>query len=130
MNWLYGVSFTDANTGTVVGDLGTIVRTTNGGVTWFEGEQCGVPQQYLLSQNYPNPFNASTTIKFGLPKASQVNLSVFDMVGRKVSVSVNEKKDVGVHDVKFDASTLESGVYFYRLQAGDITQTKRRLLLR
>jgi hypothetical protein len=88
------------------------------------------PSQYALYQNYPNPFNPSTTIKFELPRASQVNLSVFDILGRQVSVLVNEKKEAGVHEVKFNGSNLASGVYFYRLQAGDFVATKRLLLLK
>ena len=85
---------------------------------------------YVLNQNYPNPFNPSTTIKYELPKASLVRLSVYDMLGRQVSVLVDERRDAGVHEVKFEGSTLASGVYFYRLQAGDFTQTKRLLILK
>jgi len=88
----------------------------------------GLPTHYALSQNYPNPFNPSTTIRYELPKASQVNLSVYDMLGREVSVLVNERREVGVHKVKFDGSYLSSGVYFYRLQAGDFVQTKKFVL--
>ena len=89
-----------------------------------------LPTQFSLKQNYPNPFNPSTTIKFELPKASHVSLSVYDILGRQVSVLVNDRRDAGVHEVKFDASSLASGVYFYRLQAGDFTQTRRLLLLK
>jgi hypothetical protein len=84
----------------------------------------------LLLQNYPNPFNPSTTIKYELPKSAEVRLSVFDLLGREVSVLVNERKDAGVHEIKFDGSNLASGVYFYRLKAGDFTQSKRLLLLK
>lgn len=84
--------------------------------------------QLGLLQNYPNPFNPSTTIKFELPKASDVRLSVFDMLGRDVSVLVNERRDAGVYEVKFDASALSSGVYFYRLLAGEFVQSKKLLL--
>ena len=89
-----------------------------------------MPQESSLSQNYPNPFNPSTTIKYALPSATMARLSVYDMLGREVSVLVNEGREAGVHEVRFDASGLSSGVYFYRLQAGDFTQTKRLLLLR
>ena len=88
------------------------------------------PQQFSLGQNYPNPFNPSTTIKYELPKATRVNLSVFDILGREVSVLVNERMDAGVYEVKFDGSNLASGVYFYRLQAGDFVQSKRLLILK
>jgi hypothetical protein len=89
-----------------------------------------IPNDFGLRQNYPNPFNPSTTIRYELPKSSIVRLSVYDILGREVSVLVNGRKDPGVYEVKFDPLGLASGVYFYRLQAGDFTQTKRLLLLR
>jgi hypothetical protein len=92
--------------------------------------QAQLPSEYRLEQNYPNPFNPSTTIKFELPKASQVNLTVYDILGRRVSLLANEKMDGGVHELKFDASGLASGVYFYRLQAGSFVDTKKLLLVR
>ena len=98
-----------------------------GGITERQQE---VPQDFMLLQNYPNPFNPSTTIKYELPRASQVTLSVYDILGREVSVLVNERKDAGVYEVKFDGANYASGVYFYRLQAGDFVQSKRLLLLK
>ena len=89
----------------------------------------GLPAKLILAQNYSNPFNPSTTIKYELPKASRVNLSVFDILGREVSVLVNERKDGGVYEMKFDGSGMASGVYFYRLQAGTYGETKKLLLL-
>jgi hypothetical protein len=81
-------------------------------------------------QNYPNPFNPSTTIRYELPKSSPVELSVYDMLGREVSVLVDERQDAGIHEVKFDATGLSSGVYLYRLQAGDFNSVKKLLVLR
>ena len=89
-----------------------------------------LPGGARLFQNYPNPFNPSTTMKFELPKTSMVRLSVCDILGREVSVLVNERKNAGSYEVKFDASGLASGVYFYRLQAGAFVQTRRLLFLR
>ena len=89
-----------------------------------------MPKAFALLQNYPNPFNPSTTIKLELPKSSVVRLSVFDILGREVSVLVNERRDAGAYEVKFDGSNLASGVYFYRLQAGSFVQTRKLLLLR
>jgi glucuronoarabinoxylan endo-1,4-beta-xylanase len=83
-----------------------------------------------LHQNYPNPFNPSTIIRYELPKSSTVRLSVYDMLGREVSMLVNERKDAGVHEATFDASGLSSGVYLCRLQAGDFVQTRKLLLVR
>ena len=90
------------------------------------------PREFLLQQNYPNPFNPSTTIGFRVSGlgSSLVRLSVYDLLGREVAVLVNEKREAGVHEVKFDGSNLASGVYFYRLQAGDFAQTKRLMLLK
>jgi predicted GH43/DUF377 family glycosyl hydrolase len=94
------------------------------------GHETYQPAEFLLHHNYPNPFNPTTTIKFELPKSSDVRLSVFDMLGREVSVLMNERRDVGVYDVKFDASGLSSGVYFYRLHAGDFVQIHKLLLVK
>ena len=88
------------------------------------------PAEIRLWQNYPNPFNPSTTIKYELPKSSFVRLSVYDMLGREVSVLVNGRRDAGIHEVKCDGSNLASGVYFYRLQAGDVVQSKTLVLLK
>ncbi len=88
------------------------------------------PHGLLLHQNYPNPFNPSTTIKYDLPKSSVVRLSVYDVLGREVSVLVNERMDAGVHEAKFDAVGLSSGMYVYRLRAGDYVSTKRMILMK
>jgi hypothetical protein len=99
-------------------------------ITSVEPPTSESPREFLLSQNYPNPFNPSTTIRFELPKASQVTLTVYDVLGREVSVLVNERRDAGDYEVKFDGSNLASGVYFYRLQAGSYVNAKKLLLLR
>jgi photosystem II stability/assembly factor-like uncharacterized protein len=88
------------------------------------------PHEFVLDQNYPNPFNPSTTIKYELPKSSEVRLSVYDLLGREVSVLVNEKREAGVHEVKCDGANLASGVYFYRLQAGDFVQSKKLIIVK
>jgi len=89
-----------------------------------------LPNGVLLHQNYPNPFNPSTTIRYELSKSSTVRLGVYDLFGREVATLVNERKDAGIHEVKVDGSGLSSGVYFYRLHAGDFLASKRLLLLR
>jgi hypothetical protein len=88
------------------------------------------PEPFALMQNYPNPFNPSTTFRYALPKSSEVRLSVYDILGREVPVLVNERRDAGVHEVKFDASSLSSGVYFYRIQAGTYVETRKLLVLK
>jgi hypothetical protein len=89
-----------------------------------------IPQKSALEQNYPNPFNPSTIINFSLTKSGQVTLSVYDLLGRQVSELVNDRREAGVHEVTFDGSNLASGMYFYRLQAGDFVATKLLLLLK
>lgn len=89
-----------------------------------------IPAECALMQNYPNPFNPSTTIKYELPRSAVVNLSVYDLLGRMVSVLVNERRDAGIHEVTFDGSGLASGVYFYRFSAGDFVQTRKLVLVK
>jgi len=88
------------------------------------------PATFSLGQNYPNPFNPSTAMRYEVPSTSHVTLTVFDMLGREVSVLVNDRREAGVYQVKFDGSNLASGMYFYRLRAGSFVATKRLLLLR
>ena len=88
------------------------------------------PLSYALMQNYPNPFNPTTTIRYGLPRRSSVTLTVFNTLGQKVATLVNETEDAGYYDVRFDGSGLASGVYFYRIQAGDFVQAKKVLIIR
>lgn len=87
-----------------------------------------IPASFALFQNYPNPFNPSTTIQFHIANRELVSLTVFDILGREVSMLVNEHLAPGVYSVKWNAAQLSSGVYFYRLQAGNFVQTKKLLL--
>ena len=89
-----------------------------------------LPKNVGLEQNFPNPFNPATVVRYHLPVASDVKLAVYDMLGREVSVLVNERREAGVHEVKCDGSNLGSGVYFCRLQVGDFVQSKKLVLLR
>jgi hypothetical protein len=98
--------------------------------TGVENGGSNSPTIYSLEQNYPNPFNPSTTIRYGLPNRSHVTLTVFNTLGQQVSVLQNEEQEAGYHEVEFDGKILSSGVYFYRIQAGDFVQTKRLLLLK
>jgi len=89
-----------------------------------------VPAEFSLSQNYPNPFNPSTMIKFALPKSGNVSLKVYNSLGKEVQTLVNEQMNTGVYEVTFDASSLNSGIYFYRLNANGFSETKRMMLVK
>jgi N-acetylneuraminic acid mutarotase len=89
-----------------------------------------VPETYSLSQNYPNPFNPSTNIKFAVPQAGNVKMVIFDVMGREVATLVNEFRPAGNYAVDFNASALSSGVYFYRINAGNFTDTKKMILIK
>jgi len=99
-------------------------------LTSVEDKNNSIPTAYSLAQNYPNPFNPTTTINFSVPKTSLVNLKVYDLLGREVSTLVNENKPTGIYSVQFNANKLVSGIYFYRMQAGDFVQTKKLILLK
>jgi hypothetical protein len=99
-------------------------------ITDIQNTVGGLPVEYRLYPAYPNPFNPSTIIKYELPKSSNVSLSLYDILGREVSVLVNGRKDAGVHEVKFHASGFSSGLYFYRLKAGGFVETKKLVLVR
>jgi len=89
-----------------------------------------LPHRFMLFQNYPNPFNTQTTIEFIIPKSQHVNLTVYDLLGRQIEILLDEYKQAGIHTVVLDASHLSSGVYFYRLQAGEMAETRRMVLLK
>jgi len=107
---------------------------SEGGAAEKEGEapvtEGLVPGEYAVEQNYPNPFNPTTVIIYHLPVASDVKLAVFDMLGREAAVLVNERRDAGVHEVRFDGSGMASGVYVYRIQADGFVASKKLLLLK
>lgn len=90
----------------------------------------GAPSTYSLSQNYPNPFNPSTVINYQLPKAGDVNITVYDLSGKEVKSLVNGKQEAGFYSVSLNASSLSSGVYFYTIRTNDFTNTKSMLLVK
>lgn len=94
------------------------------------GPETEVPARMALFQNYPNPFNPSTTIRYELPEAGEVRLSVYDLTGRFVATLVDEQQTAGTHEVRFDATHLSSGIYLYRLQSGTQTLSRTFTLLK
>ena len=89
-----------------------------------------IPDNYDLLQNFPNPFNPVTFIKFSLPEDKFVNLKLFNILGQIVKVFLNEEKKAGLYTVKFDASSLSSGVYFYSIEAGDFKAVRKMMLMK
>jgi photosystem II stability/assembly factor-like uncharacterized protein len=132
-NELLGVSSLNAHSLMAFGHGGTILRTDNGGLTGIKNSppfRSASPAQVVLMQNYPNPFNPSTTIRYSLPHRTRVTLGVFNILGQQVALLQNGDQDAGFHEVRFDGSGLASGVYFYRIQAGDFVQTKKLALVK
>jgi len=85
---------------------------------------------YNISNNYPNPFNPSTTIEFNLPKATNVRIEIFNIAGQKISTPLDKKIPAGKHEVEFNAENLSSGIYYYRIEAGEFQDVKKMILLR
>jgi len=89
-----------------------------------------IPKEYKIYNNYPNPFNPTTMIKFEIPKSSNVKISAFDITGKEIEVLVNEKLNAGTYQTGWNGSSYSSGVYFYRLETENFTETKRMLLIK
>lgn len=110
-------------------ESGHLIEIKLNGTTGF-AQQTQVPDKYELMQNYPNPFNPSTMINYSIPKQGMVTLKVYDMLGREVQTLVSEVKPAGSYTVELNAAELSSGPYFYKIQSGEYTNTKRMLLLK
>ena len=94
-----------------------------------------LPQEFSLYQNYPNPFNPTTTITYDLPKRSQVTLGIYDLLGKQIKTLVNQSQDAGNRIAVWDGTDdlgrqVSAGVYLYRIQAGEFSQTRKMLLLK
>jgi hypothetical protein len=94
------------------------------------GEYSAPPGSFTLSQNYPNPFNPSTRISYTLATGGNVTLKVYDVAGVERAELVNGRQDAGSHEVIFDAGSYVSGVYFYRIQVGSFTETRKCILMK
>jgi hypothetical protein len=121
--WSFAMMTKAGGWGSAIGYMGWATASTgvigNNGLT---------PDTYTLSQNFPNPFNPTTTINFTLPKDGLVKLVVYDITGKEVKVLANEIRTAGYHSISFDASNLPSGVYLYKLSAGNFVETKKMIL--
>jgi photosystem II stability/assembly factor-like uncharacterized protein len=118
------ISMINENIGWIVADFGYVYKTTNGGIVGIEETttQIGLSDNFTLKQNYPNPFNPKTIIEFDLPKSTLVTLTVFNILREEVATLVSDRLSSGSYSYEWDATNLASGVYLYRLQAGDPSQ--------
>lgn len=127
---IIGIHFINAYTGWLVGNYGAVLYTSNGGSTFAEEPVASVPDKFRLGQNYPNPFNSSSKFKFETGRLGNVKISVYDIQGREVQTILNKKLIPGIYEVNFDDSGLNSGVYFYRMSAGNYSETKKMIIVK
>jgi len=114
-------------------DAERLIYNTNKIITLINGdspalEEISIPNAFELKQNYPNPFNPSTTIEYTIPENSRVSLKVYDILGKEVADLVDKEQNSGTYIVIWDAKSASSGIYFYRITAGNYTDTKRMVL--
>ncbi|MFQ3597214.1 MAG: NF038122 family metalloprotease [Chloroherpetonaceae bacterium] len=136
------ISLSSFNTDTIVTRFRLLSSASGGGFGWLIDDialsqgtlstnpQTSKPYQFALEQNYPNPFNPTTTIQYELASPSEVKLRVFDVLGREVATLVNARQSAGRYRAEFNATALSSGVYFYRLETQDFTQTRKMFLVK
>ncbi|MBE2219735.1 MAG: T9SS type A sorting domain-containing protein [Ignavibacteria bacterium] len=122
---IWGIHFENKNTGWAAGHDGLIYKTTDGGGS-FEN----IPKKFTLFQNYPNPFNPKTTIKFSISNPENVRLRVFDITGKFVAELVDKFYTIGTYEIDFDATGLSSGIYFYRIEMSDFSDSKKMILVK
>ncbi len=136
-DWLYSVNVMPSIDGNnsyeiLAGTRDGVVASLSGGtdvITYIETVE-EIPADFALLQNYPNPFNPSTKIEFKIPAAGLVNIKVYDLLGREVITLINDELQPGNYTIDFDASTLASGIYFYKLNTGEFNSTKKMILLK
>jgi hypothetical protein len=127
------IGFASLDVGWAVGYNGSILKTNTGGMTYIEDKHAKLvsnPNNFNLYQNYPNPFNPSTTIEFTLPNSESTTLKVYDILGKEVATLVSQKLNQGNHTYTFEGKNLASGVYYYRLEAGNFVQTHKMIYLK
>ena len=133
-NNLLDVQMFDPYSATVVGGLGTIIHAEPDSIIIVgveeQPQQNIIPSQFVLEQNYPNPFNPGTTIQFSIPGQSFVKLEVFNTLGEKVASLVSAELNTGTYKYEWDAGSLSSGIYFYRLKTENFIQTKKLMLMK
>jgi photosystem II stability/assembly factor-like uncharacterized protein len=132
---LHDIFFIDSKRGWIVGENGTILSTITGGEATYVPVERETPRYYELSQNYPNPFNPTTTINYALPSQRRVKLNIYNNLGQLVHTVVNELQHAGTYSVRWNGTDyrgqkIASGIYFYRLEAGEFVETRKMLILK
>ncbi|HZW40652.1 MAG TPA: T9SS type A sorting domain-containing protein, partial [Ignavibacteriaceae bacterium] len=132
--------FINKDKGFAIGRSYYFAKTTDGGYTWTQYSfnvnnptylyELNKYLQFSLEQNYPNPFNPTTKIKYTLSKQGLITIKVYDVLGKEIAQLVNEEKLSGEYEVEFDGSSLSSGIYYYKIQAGEFVQTKKMVLMK
>lgn len=135
--WDQGLGFLSSIEEMVIFNNKILLATSNGiyerniseltGITQVSSE---IPGKFSLEQNYPNPFNPETKIKFSIAAKNNIKISVFDVTGKEISVLIDSQLEPGTYEINFDASALTSGIYFYRLEADNFSETKRMILVK
>ena len=126
---LSAIHFVD-NYGWAVGSGGLILKTENGGSSWIAPDPDLLSGGYNLNQNYPNPFNPQTVITYYLPVRAQIEISIYNIRGQKLTTLINKIQAAGTYHLSWNASRYASGVYFYKMETADFSQTRKMLLLR
>jgi photosystem II stability/assembly factor-like uncharacterized protein len=123
------ICFVSPTTGWIVGQYGTILKFSPTGATGVIRDE-STPALFSLSQNYPNPFNPSTTIRYTIPHEIRTTLTVYNLLGQRVTTLVDELKPSGSYEVTFHTDRFSSGIYLYTLQAGTFCSTKKLILMK
>jgi hypothetical protein len=123
-------NFTEEANQVYLNEVARMVELPKGEVGIESEDNGNIPMAYALEQNYPNPFNPTTNIKFSLSKAGRTTLKVYNTLGQLVTTVVDKDMNAGVHTVLFRATSISSGVYFYRIESGDFIKVKKMMLLK
>jgi hypothetical protein len=119
------INLGDSDSGVIIDNVSVKLPVTS-----IDDKYNELPQDYYLGVNYPNPFNPKTIINYELPITNYVDLSIFDVLGQKVATLIETKQQPGSYQVEWDASGFASGVYYYRIQAGEFQDVKKMILIR
>jgi len=129
-NRLNKIKFFDQYTGFALGYNGTVLKTTDGGLTFVHIGSNESPSEFHIEQNYPNPFNPVTKIDFSIPVNENVKIEIFDAAGKLIEILTDKEFNAGFHSIEWVGSNFSSGIYFYRISSKQFTETKKMILLK